>query len=284
LGVREADEKANGRLDSLKDQQYQINVRSVKSDEKLSSLKDKLWTEFEISYAEALDMKDENFVMSSSQKECRQVRKEIAELGQVNVSSIEEYEKESKRLDFLTVQRKDVVEAKEELEKIIRETDNTIIRRFRENFTNINDVFQKVFRQLFGGGHAELYMDDPDDPLTSGVEIKAQPPGKKLQNINLMSGGEKTMTAIALIFAVLTVKPTPFCILDEVEAALDDENIIRFSDYLGNFHDTQFAVITHHKTTMEKADVLYGITMPERGVSKLLSLKLEDYDEEEYTS
>lgn len=284
LGVKEADERASGHMDSLKDQQYQINVRSVKSDEKLSSLKDKLWTEFEISYAEALDMKDENFVMSTSQKKCREVRKEIAELGQVNVSSIEEYEKESKRLEFLTVQRTDVVEAKEELEKIIRETDNTIIRRFRENFANINDVFQKVFRQLFGGGHAELYMDDPDDPLNTGVEIKAQPPGKKLQNINLMSGGEKTMTAIALIFAVLTVKPTPFCILDEVEAALDDENIIRFSDYLSNFHDTQFAVITHHKTTMEKADVLYGITMPERGVSKLLSLKLEDYDEEEYTS
>ncbi|MDD6155211.1 MAG: chromosome segregation protein SMC [Eubacteriales bacterium] len=271
-------------ISDIKDKKYQLNVRSVKGDEKLSALKDRLWTDFEISYAEALDMREEKFALSTAQKESREIRKEMAGLGDVNVSAIGEFERESKRLEFLTVQRSDVVEAAAELDKIIKETDSTIIRRFRKNFDDVNASFRKVFRQLFGGGSAELKMSDETDLLNSGVDIIAQPPGKKLQNINLMSGGEKTMTAIALIFAVLTVKPTPFCILDEVEAALDDENIVRFSDYLSNFSDTQFAVITHHKITMEKADVLYGITMPEHGVSKLLSLKLEEYDENEYTS
>ena len=136
--------------------------------------------------------------------------------------------------------------------------------------------FEEIFKSLFGGGHAELRLDNEDNPLASGIEIIAQPPGKKLQNINLMSGGEKTMTAIALMFAVLKTTPTPFCILDEVEAALDDMNIDRFAKYLRNFHDIQFAIVTHQKATMEHADVLYGVTMPEQGISKVLSLRLGD--------
>ena len=136
--------------------------------------------------------------------------------------------------------------------------------------------FEDIFRQLFGGGHAELRLDDENNPLESGIEIIAQPPGKKLQNINLMSGGEKTMTAIALMFAVLKTKPTPFCILDEVEAALDDANIDRFANYLRKFENIQFAIVTHQKATMEHADVLYGVTMPEQGISKVLSLRLGD--------
>ena len=136
--------------------------------------------------------------------------------------------------------------------------------------------FEDIFRQLFGGGHAELRLDDENNPLESGIEIIAPPPGKKLQNINLMSGGEKTMTAIALMFAVLKTKPTPFCILDEVEAALDDANIDRFANYLRKFENIQFAIVTHQKATMEHADVLYGVTMPEQGISKVLSLRLGD--------
>ena len=163
--------------------------------------------------------------------------------------------------------------------------DNTIRKRFKETFDEVVTNFEVSFRELFGGGHAELYLEDENNPLESGIEITAQPPGKKLKNINLLSGGEKTLTAIALMFAVLKAKPTPFCILDEVEAALDEVNIERFSRHLRNFSEVQFALITHQKATMEHADVLYGVTMPEQGISKLLSLKMgEDIDTEQYTS
>ena len=154
--------------------------------------------------------------------------------------------------------------------------EKTIKTKFKENFDQIVINFEKIFKELFGGGHAELRLDDEGNPLEAGIEIIAQPPGKKLQNINLMSGGEKTMTAIALMFAVLKTKPTPFCILDEVEAALDDANIERFASYLRKFQEIQFAIVTHQKATMEYADVLYGVTMPEQGISKVLSLRLGD--------
>ena len=147
---------------------------------------------------------------------------------------------------------------------------------FKENFDKVVINFEEIFKKLFGGGHAELRLDDEDNPLEAGIEIIAQPPGKKLQNINLMSGGEKTMTAMALMFAVLKTTPTPFCILDEIEAALDDNNVDRFAKYIKSFDDIQFAIITHQKATMEHADVLYGVTMPERGISKVLSLRLGD--------
>ena len=166
--------------------------------------------------------------------------------------------------------------AMEELQAIISDMDTTIKTRFKENFDQVVENFEVIFKELFGGGHAELRMEDENNPLESGIDIIAQPPGKKLQNINLMSGGEKTMTAIALMFAVLKTKPTPFCILDEVEAALDDANIDRFAKYLRNFDGIQFALVTHQKATMEHADVLYGVTMPEQGVSKVLSLRLGD--------
>ena len=167
----------------------------------------------------------------------------------------------------------------EELQTIISDMDATIKTKFKENFDQIVENFEVIFHELFGGGHAELRMEDENNPLESGIDIIAQPPGKKLQNINLMSGGEKTMTAIALMFAVLKTKPTPFCILDEVEAALDDANIDRFANYLRKFDGIQFALVTHQKATMEHADVLYGVTMAERGISKVLSLRLgDDFD------
>ena len=179
----------------------------------------------------------------------------------------------------MTEQRADILEAMQELQTIIGDMDRTIRTKFKENFDQVVIHFEEIFKELFGGGQAELRLDDENHPLEAGIEIIAQPPGKKLQNINLMSGGEKTMTAIALMFAVLKTKPTPFCILDEVEAALDDANIDRFANYLKNFHEIQFAVVTHQKATMEHADVLYGVTMPEQGISKVISLRLgDDFD------
>jgi chromosome segregation protein len=162
------------------------------------------------------------------------------------------------------------------LKKIIDDMDKTIKNRFKKSFDMSVYNFKNAFTELFGGGTAELRLEDESNPLECGIEIVAQPPGKKLQNINLMSGGEKTMTAIALMFAVLKAKPTPFCILDEVEASLDDINIDRFAKYLSNFKEIQFALVTHQKATMEYADALYGVTMPEQGVSKIISLKLGD--------
>lgn len=267
-----------------RDQKYQLEIKKAKNDTQLDNMKDKLWNEFEISYAQAGDLRKEEFAMSSAVKESREIRKELKEIGDVNVGAIEEYKQVSKRYEFLTEQREDILKAMEELEDLVNNLDKTIMRSFKENFNKVEENFENVFEELFGGGYAELRMENENNPLESGIEIVAQPPGKKLQNINLMSGGEKTMTAIALMFAVLKTKPTPFCILDEIEAALDDKNIDKFSHYLSKFAETQFALITHQKATMEHADVLYGITMPERGISKVLSLRMGDYDPDDYTS
>lgn len=266
----------NESLTSYGDQKYALEIKLAKSETQLDSYKSKLWDEFEISYIQAMDFKKKNFVMSTAVKECRDIKAKIKELGEVNIGAIKEYDQVGERYEFLTEQRADVEKAKAELESIIQEMESTIRTKFKENFDQVVVNFEEIFKELFGGGHAELRLEDCDNPLEAGIEIVAQPPGKKLQNINLMSGGEKTMTAIALMFAVLKTKPTPFCILDEVEAALDDTNIDRFASYLKQFREIQFALITHQKVTMEHADVLYGVTMPERGISKVLSLKMDD--------
>ena len=266
-------------LRAYQDQKYQQEIRLAKNETQLDTLKEKLWDEFEISYAQAMTFKKEEFVMSTATKESREIKNRIRELGDVNVGAIKEYEQVSERYSFLTEQRADILEAMQELQTIIGDMDRTIRTKFKENFDQVVIHFEEIFKELFGGGQAELRLDDENHPLEAGIEIIAQPPGKKLQNINLMSGGEKTMTAIALMFAVLKTKPTPFCILDEVEAALDDANIDRFANYLKNFHEIQFAVVTHQKATMEHADVLYGVTMPEQGISKVISLRLgDDFD------
>lgn len=263
-------------LNAYQDQKYQQEIKLAKNETQLDTIKEKLWDEFEISYAQALEFKKENFALAPAVKESREIRNRMRELGDINVGAIKEYEQVSERYGFLTEQRTDITAAMDELKAIINDMEKTIKTRFKENFDQIVVNFEEIFKELFGGGHAELRLDDEDNPLEAGIEIIAQPPGKKLQNINLMSGGEKTMTAIALMFAVLKTKPTPFCILDEVEAALDDANIDRFAEYLRKFHEIQFAIVTHQKATMEHADVLYGVTMPEQGISKVLSLRLGD--------
>ena len=271
-----AQKKDRETLESVRDERYRLEIRTAKNETLLDTQKDKLWDEFEVSYAEALDMRDENFAITAGNRESREIKLRLAEIGDVNIGAIEEYKAVSKRYEFMTVQEADLTKAMAELNEIITNMDKTIKTKFKENFDRVVVNFEESFRELFGGGYAELRLEDETKPLESGIEITAQPPGKKLKNINLLSGGEKTLTAIALMFAVLKAKPTPFVILDEVEAALDEVNIGRFSDYLKNFENIQFALITHQKATMEHADVLYGVTMPEQGISRMLSLKLGD--------
>lgn len=274
--IEESKSEMDRQLFAQQQKKYDAEVKLARNETQISGWKDKLWEDFEVSYLQAMEFEAEDFVMSKAQKESRELRARIKELGDVNVGAIKEYETTKERYEFLTEQRNDLLTAMNSLKAIIDDMDKTIRQSFKESFDQIVINFDSTFRQLFGGGTAQLRLEDETRPLECGIEIVAQPPGKKLQNINLMSGGEKTMTAIALMFSVLKAKPTPFCILDEVEAALDEANIDRFARYLKNFNDIQFALVTHQKATMEYADVLYGVTMPEQGISKVLSLRMGD--------
>jgi chromosome segregation protein len=206
-----------------------------------------------------------------------QIKNDLKELGPVNIAAIDDYEQVKQRYEFLWNQSQDLIKAKESLEKVIKEIEGTITKRFIDTFQQIKKEFTKIFGELFEGGNADLYLIDPEQPLESGIEIVAQPPGKKLQSLSLLSGGERAMTAIALLFAILAVKPSPFCILDEIDATLDEVNVQRFSHLLELFSKKlQFIVVTHRRGTMEVANALYGVTMQEHGVSKLISLDLNE--------
>ncbi len=274
--LRTDKESVDRTLYSLRSSQNEITSKTDALQSKIEAWKSHITEEFDITYAEAAGLKKTVFDLSEGQRESRRLRIALRNLGDVNMSAIEEYAQVKERYDFLTAQKKDLDEAINSLKKIIEDTDVKIKTAFRSSFAAVNMNFKSIFAELFGGGKAELHMENSDDPLEAVIEIAAQPPGKKLQNMNLLSGGEKTMTAIALMFAVLKTKPTPFCILDEVEAALDEANIDRFAKYLENFEGIQFVLVTHQKVTMEHADVLYGITMPEKGISNILSLRLSD--------
>jgi chromosome segregation protein len=206
----------------------------------------------------------------------------LERLGPVNVLAVEEYEEQHERHGFLTEQRADVEQSVESLKRTIREINATSSERFRETFAEVNRSFGEIFTKLFRGGEAEMRLMDEEDLLESGIEIVARPPGKRLQNLMLLSGGEKALTAVALLFALFRTKPSPFCILDEVDAPLDDPNTVRFAEMLEEMlDDTQFLVITHNKITMERASTLYGVTMEERGVSKLVAVELDDIQPEQ---
>ena len=212
---------------------------------------------------------------NQTQKEVNKLRNKIRDLGSINIDAIEEYKKAKERYDFMSEQRLDLENTQAKLRNVITEMTKTMKTQFAEKFALINKNFNEVFQELFGGGKAELVLEDEDNILECGIDIRVQPTGKKLQNMMLLSGGEKAFTAIALLFAILKINPAPFCILDEIEAALDDVNVYRYADYLKKFSDeTQFLVITHRKGTMEAADTVYGITMEENGISKLLSIKM----------
>lgn len=263
----------NGLHDVSKEAMHKIDLKKVKLEVEKDTLTSELWEKYEMSMPEALQIEEVPYQKS----EMKQLRYELKLLGSVNVNAIKEFEEVSTRYHFLTEQKKDLTEAVLQLEKIISDLEKKMIVLFKEQFELINTYFKDTFKSLFNGGDAELILADYDDLLECDIEIIAQPPGKKLQNINLLSGGEKALTAIALLFAILSTKPTPFCILDEIEAALDDVNVYRFADFIKSYaKNSQFVIITHRKGTMEVADTLYGVTMEEYGISKVLSVRMED--------
>lgn len=234
----------------------------------------KLNEELELTYVEALDIAEDIENEEEIKELTKTLKMKITALGTVNLASIQEYEEVKEKFDFMSSQEKDLECAKEELNSVIQEMTVKIKDLFKENFKVLNKTFNETFRELFKGGSAELILCDGDE-LTANIDINVEPPGKKLQNINLLSGGEKVLSAIALLFSILKMKPTPFCILDEIEAALDDANVYRYAEFLTKFSkNTQFIVITHRKGTMEVSDIIYGVTMEEKGVSKVVSVDL----------
>ncbi|MCR2804980.1 chromosome segregation protein SMC [Paenibacillus soyae] len=264
-------------LRAIEDQIRSTEIAVNRQDVELDNLLRKLSEEYELSFELAKEQYPVPEDVLGAQNEVRDLKRQISALGEVNLGAIEEYERVKERYDFLSEQKDDLIEAKTALYQVIKEMDDEMSKRFRSTFEAIRGHFVVVFAKLFGGGRADLIMVEPDRVLDTGIDIVAQPPGKKLQNLQLLSGGERALTAIALLFAILQVKPVPFCVLDEVEAALDEANVARFAQYLREFSDlTQFIVVTHRKGTMEEADVLYGVTMEEGGVSKLVSVRLEE--------
>ena len=274
----------NSAINNLKESLNILNREFYQIDNKLSrylteynSIKEILWEKYEITIEEASKIREKNKNLEPRLTDINNLKSRIKELEPVNIMAIEEYDKLKERYDFLVLQKSDLEKAKESLYQIIEEMESKAKKRFQEFFEDLRVEFQNYFVKLFNGGKADLVLTEKEDILNSGIDIMAQPPGKKLQNIALLSGGEKALTAISLLFAILSLKPTPFCIFDEIEAALDDINIYRFTNLLRELSNkVQFILITHRKNTMEVADVLYGITMEETGVSKVISVKLEE--------
>ena len=261
-------------IEDIKGQLVKLDVRKTKLEQDLEQVVNSLWIEYELTPNNAEEYKKPENVQKAA-REVHTLRTQIKELGSINIESIEEYKKTKERYEFMCEQRLDMENTAAKLRNVISEMTQTMKEQFIEKFKEINKNFNEVFSELFGGGKAELKLEDENNVLECGIDIQAQPTGKKLQNMMLLSGGEKAFTAIALLFAILKINPAPFCVLDEIEAALDDVNVYRFAEYLKKFSkETQFLVITHRKGTMEAANTVYGVTMEENGVSKLLSMKL----------
>ena len=259
--------------------QTRAEAKKEKVSERLRYLQAQLTDQYQISYTEALEKAHELENLTLAEQEVKDLEKAIRSLGPVNLDAIDQYEEVHNRLDFLNSQRDDILSAKNLLLETITEMNDEVKERFKSTFEAIRESFKVTFRQMFGGGQADLILTE-GDLLTAGVEISVQPPGKKIQSLNLMSGGEKALSALALLFSIIRVKTIPFVILDEVEAALDEANVKRFGDYLNRFDkDSQFIVVTHRKGTMAAADSIYGVTMQESGVSKIVSVKLKDLEE-----
>lgn len=258
--------------------QTRAEAKKEKVSERLRYLQSQLTDQYQISYTEALEKAHELENLNLAEQEVKDLEKAIRSLGPVNLEAIEQYEEVYNRLDFLNSQRDDILSAKNLLLETITEMNDEVKERFKSTFEAIRESFKVTFKQIFGGGQADLILTE-GDLLTAGVEISVQPPGKKIQSLNLMSGGEKALSALALLFSIIRVKTIPFVILDEVEAALDEANVKRFGDYLNRFDkDSQFIVVTHRKGTMAAADSIYGVTMQESGVSKIVSVKLKDLE------
>lgn len=268
----------NDQLMALEHQKNKRELKYSKLEIQIENINNKLLNDYEINYeiAKGSEVYCEDMIIKPNR--INELKEKIKSLGNVNVGAIEDFKNIKERLEFINKQYNDLIKSKENLEKLIKKMDNTMREQFLISFKEINENFSKVFSKLFNGGKATLELDYDEDILKSGIEIKVQPPGKRLQNLNLLSGGERSLTAVALLFAILETRPSPFCVLDEIDASLDEANLGRYTRYLKKFSQkTQFILITHRKTAMEISDILYGVTMAEEGVSKLLSVKIKDY-------
>ncbi len=264
-------------LDEFSDRHHRSELQLTRVEGEFKQLQDRIWEDYELTYAGAEPFRQADFKLTESEKRIAAIRQRIRAMGTVNVAALDEYRRTVERVEELSAQRDDLLKAQADLEGIVSDLESQMEKQFKAQFALMNDNFQRTFVKLFGGGKAELRLADPKDALNCGIDIVAQPPGKKLQMLSLLSGGERALTAIAILFAILDLKPTPFCILDEIEAALDDANIDTYADYLKSYSEnTQFIVITHRKGTMERCDALYGVVMEEKGVSKTVSVKLNE--------
>ena len=279
-GCFQKQEDVSKKIADLDKEIYRLNSQREKLEEAGNYQTNYMWEEYELTLHAAMELRDEAFSdLTDLKKQIAGIKDDIRKLGDVNVNAIEDYKEISERYGFLKGQHDDLIEAEKTLVRIIEELDTGMRKQFMEKFAEIQREFDKVFKELFGGGKGTLELVEDEDILECGIRIIAQPPGKKLQNMMQMSGGEKSLTAISLLFAIQNLKPSPFCLLDEIEAALDDSNVSRFAKYLHKLtKSTQFIVITHRRGTMAAADRLYGITMQEKGVSTLVSVNLIDDD------
>lgn len=272
-------EMIQAEITKLGESKFKEETALTRIDTELEYLQERVWEEYQITYETALPLKDDNYDIMTSSSEIATLKRKITALGNINYNAIEEFEDLDRRYQDMLTQKEDLEKAEEDLLSVIKKLTDEMSATFAEGFSKIRTNFTRIFKELFGGGTADLVLEknESDDPLEQGIEIVAEPPGKKLQKISLLSGGEMALTAIAILFAILKLRPMPFVVLDEIEAALDDANVERFAKYLKNFsEDTQFIVITHKKVTMERGDSLYGVTMQEKGVSKIISVKLSD--------
>ncbi len=278
-------EELSEKKNALDKEVYRLNSQREKLEEIIESQINYMWNEYEITLNNAASLRNEALKdIAEMKKQISGIKDEIKKLGDVNVNAIEDYRALMERYTFMKNQHDDLIEAEKTLESIIEELDTAMRKQFAEKFEEIKREFDKVFKELFGGGKGTLELIEDEDILEAGIRIIAQPPGKKLQNMMQLSGGEKSFTAIALLFAIQNLKPSPFCLLDEIEAALDEGNVIRFAKYLNKLtKGTQFIVITHRRGTMEQADRLYGITMQEKGVSTLVSVNLVDSEVDKWS-
>jgi len=270
-------DQLRSRLNDFSDRQHRAEIQQSKLESEFKQLTDRIWEDYELTYAGAEEFAIADFQVNEGEKRIGVIRQQIRAMGTVHVGAVDEYRQTLERFEELSAQRDDLTKAQLDLSGIIADLVRRMERQFRTQFDELNKNFQETFVNLFGGGRAELQLSDPKDVLGCNIEVVAQPPGKKLQMLTLLSGGERALTAIAILFAMLKLKPTPFCFLDEIEAALDDANIDNFADYLRTYaKDTQFVVVTHRKGTMERCDALYGVAMEEKGVSRMVSVKLSE--------
>lgn len=270
-------EDLQAQMNDLEREVTRLNARCEKCRDAIDAQINYMWNEYEITLSDASQMRDDSMTDAPAmRRRINALKDAIKKLGDVNVNAIEDYKNLMERYTLLKTQHDDLVEAEHQLREILAELDDSMRKQFTEQFEKINAQFDKVFKEMFGGGKGTLELVEGEDILEAGIRINSQPPGKKLVNMNMLSGGEKALTAIALLFAIQNLKPSPFCLLDEIEAALDENNVVRFAGYLHKLKNTQFIVITHRRGTMESADRLYGITMQEKGVSTLVSVNLID--------